>query len=155
MSAVCQPYVCRISAVYPLYISRLSAVYQPSVSRGTAVCQPYIRRMSAIPNLPICRLTIISKSTFAITIFLKPKKWLLLLTGWNICQKACSKSLQSRDIWKSPRRLPDARFALGRLQRFRVWKFGTKVPCIIIFSSSEPCRWIQVQTLALAAPAFL
>ena len=73
MSAVCPPYVSRISAVYPPYVSRLSAVcqpyisavcqpwssrmsavYQPYVSRMSAVCQPYIRRMSAIPNLPIC-----------------------------------------------------------------------------------------------------
>ena len=55
MSAVCQPYISCMSAVYPLYVSRLSAVERPYVSRISAVCQPYIRRMSAIPNLPICR----------------------------------------------------------------------------------------------------
>ena len=48
ISAVCQPSVSRLSAVYQPYVSRISAVCQPSVSRGTAVCQPYVRRISAV-----------------------------------------------------------------------------------------------------------
>ena len=48
ISGVCQPYVSRISAVYPPYISRILAVCQPSVSRMSALCPPYIRRMSAV-----------------------------------------------------------------------------------------------------------
>ena len=48
MSAVCRPYISRISAVYPPYVSRLSAVCQPYISRMSAVYLPYVSRLSAV-----------------------------------------------------------------------------------------------------------
>ena len=68
MSAVCQPHISRMSAVW--CISRLSTVYFCHISAVcppydvSAVCQPYISAicqlyvllMSAIPDLRICRL---------------------------------------------------------------------------------------------------
>ena len=62
MSAVYPPSVSRLSAVCQPYVCRMSAIYPPYVCRGTAVCQNYVRRMSAICPPYVIRISVVCQS---------------------------------------------------------------------------------------------